>query len=444
MLTGRCEKQNMKNIVLLSGCLIVGLITSQLLPSLILADYYTSFTHTIGILTNVALGFIMIRVGYEFDIDKSRLKAYGWDYVVAATAATFPWLFVAIYFIFVLSDASPIVVWKEALLASRFAAPTSAGILFSMLAGAGLAATWMYKKIRILAIFDDLDTILLMIPLQILLVGWKWQLGIVIVPMFLLLWAAWRYLHKLRIPITWPWVISYAVMITLISKAVYYSSKQINEVVPIHIEVLLPAFAFGCMIVRKNISTKNKKDGEFQEDILERPMEKRVTLLVSTVFMLLIGLFMPAIVDIAGSSAEVNLKDQKIIDAYIIDESGDSQNDLIPHPEQSPNLEGLPMSWGWIAIHVIIVTLISNLGKMFPFFCYRKEAHWKERLALAVGMFPRGEVGAGVLIISISYGIGGAMLIVAILSLALNLLLTGIFIVIVKKLLNSVEIKINA
>ena len=94
------------------------------------------------------------------------------------------------------------------------------------------------------------------------------------------------------------------------------------------------------------------------------------------------------------------------------------------------------MNWGWIAIHVIIVTLLSNLGKIFPLFCYRKEAHWKERLALSVGMFPRGEVGAGVLIISISYGIGGPMITVAMLSLALNLLLTGVFIVAVKKLLS--------
>ena len=437
-------KKNMKNIVLLSGFLLVGLVSSQLLPSLIHVDYYSGFTHTIRILTTVALGFIMIHVGYEFDIDKSRLKAYGWDYVVAATAATFPWIFVAIYFVFVLSDASTITVWKESLLASRFAAPTSAGILFSMLAVAGLATTWMYQKIRILAIFDDLDTVLLMIPLKMLLVGWKWQLGIVIAPMFLLLWAAWHYLHKLRIPITWPWVMSYSVVITLISEAVYYSSKLINEVVPIHIEVLLPAFVLGCLIVRKNISTKNKNDGKSQEDILEMPKEKRATLLVTTAFMILVGLSMPGIVNIAASSAEVNKIDQKIVDAYIIDEPGDSQTDLIPHPKQSPNLEGMPMSWGWIAIHVLIVTLISNLGKIFPLFCYRKEAHWKERLALSVGMFPRGEVGAGVLIISISYGIGGAMITVAMLSLALNLLLTGIFIVAVKKLLTSVEIRANA
>ncbi|MFQ5585257.1 MAG: sodium:proton antiporter, partial [Thermodesulfobacteriota bacterium] len=139
----------MKNILLLSGLLLVGLIASQVFPSLIPANYYEGYSHVIKILTTVGLGFIMVRVGYEFDIDKNKLRAYGWDYVVAATAATLPWLFVAIYFVFVLSDESTIVVWKESLLVSRFASPTSAGVLFSMLAAAGLAATWMYKKIRI-------------------------------------------------------------------------------------------------------------------------------------------------------------------------------------------------------------------------------------------------------------------------------------------------------
>ena len=38
-----------------------------------------------------------------------------------------------------------------------------AGILFTMLAAAGLKASWVYKKVQVLAIFDDLDTILLMI-----------------------------------------------------------------------------------------------------------------------------------------------------------------------------------------------------------------------------------------------------------------------------------------
>jgi len=96
------------------------------------------------------------------------------------------------------------------------------------------------------------------------------------------------------------------------------------------------------------------------------------------------------------------------------------------------------ISWQWIAGHVLIITILANLGKMFPLFVYRKEAHWKERLAICVGMWPRGEVGAGVLIISLGYGIGGAIVTVAALSLALNILLTGVFIMIVKKLLASV------
>jgi hypothetical protein len=52
-------------------------------------------------------------------------------------------------------------------------------------------------------------------------------------------------------------------------------------------------------------------------------------------------------------------------------------------------------------------------------------------------MWPRGEVGAGVLVVSISYGIGGPIVTVAALSLALNLVLTGGFIWLVQKLLDS-------
>jgi Kef-type K+ transport system membrane component KefB len=83
----------------------------------------------------------------------------------------------------------------------------------------------------------------------------------------------------------------------------------------------------------------------------------------------------------------------------------------------------------------MVVTVLSNFGKMFPALCYRREATWKERLALAIGMWPRGEVGAGVLVVSIGYGIGGPIVTVAALSLALNLVLTGGFIWMVKKLL---------
>jgi len=56
-----------------------------------------------------------------------------------------------------------------------------------------------------------------------------------------------------------------------------------------------------------------------------------------------------------------------------------------------------------MVVHVLAITLLSNLGKCFPYFCYNKEATWKERLALCVALFPRGEVGAGILILSIVF-----------------------------------------
>jgi Kef-type K+ transport system membrane component KefB len=96
------------------------------------------------------------------------------------------------------------------------------------------------------------------------------------------------------------------------------------------------------------------------------------------------------------------------------------------------------MGWGTIILHVLAITLIGNLGKMFPAFVYRKEAHWRHRLAVAIGMWPRGEVGAGILVLSLSYGIGGPIVTVAMLSLALNLALTGVFIVIVKQLIKGI------
>ncbi|MFO0492553.1 MAG: sodium:proton antiporter, partial [bacterium] len=67
---------------------------------------------------------------------------------------------------------------------------------------------------------------------------------------------------------------------------------------------------------------------------------------------------------------------------------------------------------------------------------YRKETTPRQRLALAIGMWPRGEVGAGVLVVSLGYGIGGPILVIALLSLALNLCLTGLFILTIKKILS--------
>lgn len=383
----------MKKVLIFSLLLVAGLVGSQVIAGLE-PERAATIAQVVRVGTMVLLGFIMIHVGYEFEIEKSRLRTYAVDYGVAATAAAFPWIFCAAYFVWVLTPAGTQASWSDALLAGRFAAPTSAGILFSMLAAAGLSATWLFRKARVLAIFDDLDTVLLMIPLKMLIVGARWQLAVIVLVMIVLLWIAWRWLHAVRWPVSWPWVLGYALAIAAVSEAIYAGSKYIDDLVPIHIEVLLPAFVLGCILARPAGSDPHVDDArEGHQEGLESPVEQRVATIVSAVFMVLVGLSMPKIA--------------------ITEQSG----------------------WGDLALHTLAITLLANLGKMFPLFCYRGEAHWRERLALCIGMWPRGEVGAGVLVVSLGYGLGGTMVTVATLSLALNLVLTGLFIVWVKRLI---------
>ena len=94
--------------------------------------------------------------------------------------------------------------------------------------------------------------------------------------------------------------------------------------------------------------------------------------------------------------------------------------------------------WGAIALHVVIISLLSNVGKLTPMLFYRDRS-LKERLALSIGMFTRGEVGAGVIFIALGYHIGGPILLISVLTLVLNLILTGGFVVIVKRLALSTE-----
>jgi Kef-type K+ transport system membrane component KefB len=187
----------------------------------------------------------------------------------------------------------------------------------------------------------------------------------------------------------------YASLITGVSEILYLTSKLIDDVVPVHLEVLLPAFVLGCMLKRSIGQDPHLDDArEGHLEGLADPGEQRIAMIVTAIFMVLVGLSMPTI-----TSEDVK--------------------------------------WGVLMRHVILITVLSNIGKMFPLFCYRKEATVRERLALSISMFPRGEVGAGVLVVSMSYGLLGMATTVATLSLALNLLLTGVFIAVVKKLLEN-------
>jgi Kef-type K+ transport system membrane component KefB len=333
--------------------------------------------------TMVCLAYIMIEVGLEFTINKKKLSSYGVDYFVSASAAVLPWLFCAAYFAFFLKTD-----WKESLLVGCFAAPTSAGVLFAMLAAAGLGVTWVFKKAQVLAIFDDLFTILLLIPLKILFVGMKAELFIIIAVMFFLLFAAYRWLHKLRFPVGKLWLFAYGVVLTAVSVGLEHMAH-------VHLEVLLPAFALGCILFNPhdpNAPSKHAHEHRFLEP--EKGYVQFADKLIKNFFMFLVGLSLP-----------------KIILADV----------------------GIPT----LIAHVFWISLLSNLGKCFPAFFYKKEASFRERLALSVTMFPRGEVGGGVLLIALGYGLSGLPATLAGLSLALNLILIGVFILIVRWLIHK-------
>lgn len=385
----------MRKILAFALLLLAGLTLSQTMP-LVAPSLMDALSPAITLLTLLGLAYIMIRVGHEFEIERDDLRGYRKDYLVAMSAAALPWILVTLYFIFVLLPVGAGMswaAWRETLLAGRFAAPTSAGVLFAMLAAAGLAATWVYRKARVLAIFDDIDTVLLMIPLKMLIVGLAWQLGVIVLVMAALLWVGWRYMHVVRLPTTWAWILGYAVALTLVVETIYVSSKLVDPKVPIHVEILLPAFVLGCTLAKPQRH--------------EVGLDEKPSTIISGVFMVLVGLSLPPVLASMGGGAGAT-----------------SFTAAAPYP---------PMHV--LAFHVLAITLLSNVGKMLPLFFYRKEASLRERLAVCVAMFPRGEVGAGVLVVALSYGIGGAVLTVAMLSLTLNLVLTGAFIIVVKWLI---------
>ena len=380
----------MKKVLLFSLFLVVGLWASQIMPNL-LGEGFPIFKESSTTLLYVCLSFIMINVGREFEVDKSKWRSYAVDYFIAMATAAMPWILIALYYVFVLLPSDlwgSGGAWKETLLLSRFAAPTSAGILFTMLAAINLQKSWIYKKIQVLAIFDDLDTILLMIPLLIMMIGFKWQMFIVIAIVTLLLYLGWRFLNRYNMPQKWYHIIIYSILVFAFTHIVYVLSNH-----EVHIEVLLPAFVLG-MIMRPQHNTA--------------AIEERVSTTISFIFMFLVGLSMPQFIGVESTN-------------------------LTSITGAQPMME-----WHKIALHVMNVTILSNLGKMFPMFFYRDRS-WRERMALSVGMFTRGEVGAGVVFIALSYNLGGPALIISVLTLALNLILTGGFVLIVKRLALSVE-----
>ena len=363
----------MRKVLSFSLFLMLGLVASQLLPGA-LGTAYPGFKATADTLLYICLGFIMINVGREFEIDKSRWRSYTADYFIAMATAALPWLLIVLYYIFVLlpSDLwTDSAAWKENLLLSRFAAPTSAGILFTMLAALSLKNSWIYRKIQVLAIFDDLDTILLMIPLQILMIGLKWQMFAIVGVVVVLLIAGWRWQARWNVRQDWKRILGLSAVVCALTQALYIvTARWYGPENSIHIEVLLPAFVIGMLMKHREIDT---------------PTERRAATGISFLFMLLVGMSMPLV---TGASAA---------DAAAAATSITASQPMMP--------------WGVLILHVVAVSALSNIGKLVPVFFYR-DRKLSERLALSIGMFTRGEVGAGVIFIALGYSLGGPALII--------------------------------
>jgi hypothetical protein len=172
----------------------------------------------------------------------------------------------------------------------------------------------------------------------------------------------------------------------------------------LHLEVLVPAFALGCVIKSDHLHGSAEYADSRTRSAADDPVgQALLDWGIKSGFMLLAGMALPPI-----------------------------------------QLGGM----GTVAViaHVILITIVSNIGKCVPVAAYRNEATVRERTALSIGMFPRGEVGIGVLLVSLEVfrqqdmldlaAVQQSMTIGA-LSLALNLALTGVFITVVIKLMGK-------
>ena len=73
----------MRKIILFSIFLIIGLIGSQTIPSHLNPEAFEKLKFFFDAMLYICLAFIMINVGREFELDKSKWKSYTEDYFIA-------------------------------------------------------------------------------------------------------------------------------------------------------------------------------------------------------------------------------------------------------------------------------------------------------------------------------------------------------------------------
>jgi len=293
-----------------------------------------------------------------------------------------------------------------------------------MLEASGMKETWLFKKARILAIFDDLDTLLLMVPLKAMFIGLKWELSIDLAFVIFLIFLMYHFLHRLALPSTWPAIVGYSVCVAAVCELVHFlSSSDLTDpqdlAETVHLEVLLPAFVVGCVIKHQD---EPHGGPALQHDatLTDMPAPKRsladmihadtVKATISAVFMVLVGFSMPSLFN----------------DKH---DAGGHRRLAGSSDSSSETME----AWE-IAVHVFACSVLMNVGKLFPACCYRKEVNLRTRIALAVAMMPRGEVCAGIIVNALALGIKGPAMTIAVFCLACNMMMVSFFIFVVKKL----------
>jgi len=365
----------------------------------------------------IALSYIIVHVGLDFEIVRWRLPTYALDYFVATTAAVIPLFMIFGYLKYVVGSHSLPPMWfveqplgvSQGLLLSVFSAPTSAGMLISMMEAADLKATWLFKKASMLAILDDIDSLVFIAFMRILAIGSGYDLrhfGPVIVTVGLLT-IAWFNMHKFVIPHSWPWVLMYAFIIgTALWLLEGLTREYPNCTYIFVIAVLIPSFTLGCITYDPKMETSQSYkhiEIELTEEFIERQeyIDSHAPCMetfMGCAFMFFVGLSMPGLTALHGMTVTA------------------------------------------VIFHVTAINLLMLLGKLVICLFYASETNKTDRYALGLAMCPRGEIGASVIIITIqtlSGRINAAYLGIVVLSVIMNLVLSCGLIVYVKKLAST-------
>ena len=172
-----------------------------------------------------------------------------------------------------------------------------------------------------------------MIPIQILMIGMRWQMFVIIIVAILLLWIGWKKMKSFSLRQDWKSILFYSFLLFLFIEVLYRLTTHFyGSGGSIHIEILLPAFVLG-MIMKGD------------HTVVPKRQEVRVSNIISYVFMLLVGISMPLFIGVDYDALG-------LLTSSVINQ--------IPMP-----------GWDVIAIHVLLITLISNVVKLFPMFFYR-------------------------------------------------------------------------